>query len=110
MKKYNLTDFVRGWFVGDFEPSLIKTQDVEVAVQKFKKGDIEKCHCHKIATEITVIVHGRVRMNEKIYCSGDIIEILPNTYTDFEALEDTVTTVVKYPGAINDKYLKEEQC
>ena len=30
-----------------------------------------------------------------------------NEATDFEALEDTVNTVVKFPGASNDKYLGE---
>ena len=33
--------------------------------------------------------------------------IEPNEATDFEALEDTTNTVVKFPGASNDKYLGE---
>lgn len=107
MKKSNINDFVRGWFVGGFEPSLYKTTDVEVAVQHFKKGDIELSHCHKIATEITVIISGKVRMKGKEYLAGDIVYIEPGVYTDFEALEDTVTTVVKLPGALNDKYLEK---
>jgi hypothetical protein len=40
------------------------------------------------------------------YIAGDIIRIAPGVYTDFHALEDTVTTVVKLPGALNDKYLE----
>ncbi len=107
MKKYNVEDFVRGWFVGGFEPTLYKTTDVEVAVQYFKKGDKEVSHCHKIATEITVIVSGKARMKGSILNAGDILRIEPNEFTDFEALEDTVTTVVKLPGALNDKYLEE---
>lgn len=107
MKKSILNDFVRGWFVGGFEPSLYNTTDVEVAVQRFVKGDREPSHCHKIATEITVIVKGRARMNDEILEEGDIMTIPPGEYTDFEALADTVTTVVKLPGALNDKYLKQ---
>lgn len=95
---------VKGWFVGDFKPTLIKTQQVEVAVKQYCKGDLEGRHHHKIATEITVIVSGRVRMNGVEYVKGDIIVIEPNESTDFEALEDAVTTVVKYPGATDDKY------
>jgi len=34
--------------------------------------------------------------------------IEPNDATDFCALTDTMTTVVKLPGANNDKYLVEE--
>lgn len=107
MDKYNIDDFLRGWFVGGFEPTLYKTTDVEVAVQRFNKGDKEASHCHKVATEITVIVSGKARMKGHILAAGDILRIEPGEFTDFEALEDTVTTVVKLPGALNDKYLEE---
>ena len=102
-----LDDMVKGWFVGNFEPTLVKTNDVEVAVKSYVKGDAEDNHYHKIATEITVIVSGKVKMNNVVYNKGDIITIEPNESTDFEALEDTVCTVVKYPGASKDKYLGE---
>ena len=106
MDKYNLKDFTRGWFVGGFEPSLYNTTDVEVAVQFFTKGEKEVKHCHKIATEITVIVSGKVIMNGITFSAGDIVRILPGEFTDFEALDDTTTAVVKLPGALNDKYLE----
>lgn len=107
MKVAKLEDMVKGWFVGNFDPTLIKTNDVEVAVKEYKKGDYEEKHYHKIATEITVIVSGKVKMNGIEYSKGDIIVIEPNEATDFEALEDTVNTVVKFPGANDDKYLGE---
>lgn len=107
MKVAKLDDMIKGWFVGSFEPTLLNTNDVEVAVKKYKKGDSEDKHYHKIATEITVIVSGRVKMNGVVYVQGDIIVIEPNEATNFEALEDTVNTVVKFPGASNDKYLGE---
>jgi hypothetical protein len=55
----------------------------------------------------TAISSGRVRMNGSEYVKGDIIVIEPNQSTDFEVLEDTITTVVKFPGANNDKYMGE---
>lgn len=106
MKVANLHEMVKGWFVGNFEPTLIKTNDVEVAVKEYKKGDYESAHYHKIATELTVIVSGKVKMFDTIYVKGDIVVVEPMDVTDFEALEDTVCTVVKYPGASNDKYLE----
>jgi len=109
MKVAKLEDMVKGWFVGNFDPTLIKTNDVEVAVKEYKKGDYEEKHHHKIATEITVIVSGKVRMNGVEYFKGDIIVIEPNEATDFEALEDTVNTIVKFPGASHDKYLGESR-
>jgi mannose-6-phosphate isomerase-like protein (cupin superfamily) len=105
MKKFVLSEMTKGWFVGDFSPTIIKTQDVEIAVKHYQRGDNESRHHHKIATEITVIVSGKVRMNRDIYISGDILMIEPGESTDFEVLEETTTVVVKYPGAQNDKYM-----
>ncbi len=107
MDKANLEQFVRGWIVGGFEPTLFNTTDVEFAIQEFKKGDKEVSHCHKIATEITVIVLGKALMKGVILNKGDIVKISPGEYTDFEALENTITAVIKLPGALNDKYLEE---
>ena len=39
MKKAKLSDMKGGWFIGNFEPSLYKTNDCEVAVKTYKKGD-----------------------------------------------------------------------
>lgn len=104
MKKYTLDLMTKGWFVGNFEPTLIKTESVEVAVKEYKKGEYESKHHHRIATEITVIVVGTVRMNGVEFKKGDIVIIEPGEATDFEVIEDCITTVVKYPGASNDKY------
>lgn len=109
MKTANLKDMLKGWFVGNFEPTLIKTNDVEIAVKEYNCGDFEKKHYHKKATEITVITQGRVEMNGIEYKKGDIIIIEPNEATDFKCLEDgTQNVVVKFPGANNDKYILEE--
>ena len=107
MKSARLDDMVKGWFVGNFEPTLYKTNDCEVAVKSYRRGDCEKKHYHKIATEITVIVKGRVRMFEQEFAEGDIIVVAPGEATAFEALEDSVNVVVKLPGVNNDKYEEE---
>ena len=105
MKIHKLKDMVKGWFVGNFEPSLFKTDLVEVGVKEYKAGDKEPLHYHKVATEITVIVKGMVIMNGTLYNSGDIITIEPGESTNFEALSDTITTVVKLPCVKDDKYI-----
>lgn len=107
MKKYLLGEMKRGWFIGDFTPTILKTQAVEVAVKQYEKGDCEDRHYHKIATEITVIIHGKVRMNGQIYGAGDILVIEPQESVDFEVLENVTTVVVKCPGVQNDKFLGE---
>jgi quercetin dioxygenase-like cupin family protein len=109
MKSARLEDMVKGWFVGKFEPTLLSTTDCEVAVKSYKKGDKEESHYHKIATEITVILQGRARMAGREWSDGDIVLLSPGEETDFEALTDLVTVVVKHPGASNDKYLSAQK-
>lgn len=109
MKKARLEEMVKGWFVGNFEPSLYKTNAVEVAVKRYRAGDHETAHYHKIATELTVVTKGKVRMNGIEYGEGDIIVIEAKDITDFEALTDAENVVVKIPGANNDKYIVEEE-
>ena len=105
MKSYKLSDLKGGWIVGGFEPTVYSTQDCEVAVKYYKAGDHEGAHFHKIATEITCIVSGEVIMCDKRWTAGDVIVLSPGDITAFEALTDAVTTVVKLPGALNDKYI-----
>lgn len=105
MKKHQLANMLGGWFIGDFEPSLLPSSDFEVAVKYYQAGDIEASHVHKIAKEFTVIVDGEVKMNNQVYKSGDIVQIEPGEFTDFEALTKTITVVVKTPSIKNDKYL-----
>ncbi len=108
MKTARLNDMIKGWFVGNFEPTLYRTNDCEVAVKRYLKGDCEKKHHHKIATEITVIVKGRVRMFNQEFSEGDIIVVEPGDATAFVAMEDCVNVVVKLPSANNDKYEVED--
>lgn len=108
MKVEKLEDMKKGWFVGNFVPSLYKTNDCEVGIKKYKKGDKESKHYHKIATEITVIVKGRVRMFNQEFGEGDMVVVEPGEETEFEALEDSMNVVVKLPGVNNDKYETEE--
>jgi quercetin dioxygenase-like cupin family protein len=93
-----------GWFVGDFAPTVFKTDQFEVGLKYYKKGDYEDRHVHKIAAEITVIVTGHARMNDKNFETGDIIVLEPGESMDFAALTDCSTLVVKLPSVKNDKY------
>ncbi|WP_430254235.1 cupin domain-containing protein [Neorhizobium sp. DAR64872/K0K18] len=102
---YNLDDMIGGWFVGDFDPSVVKTDAFEVGVKSYKAGDRDARHYHKIAKEITLVVSGRVRMLDREWDEGSFIVIEPGTVNEFEALTDATLTVVKIPSATDDKFL-----
>lgn len=105
MRHERLEAMDRGWFVGDFAPTAFQTDACEVAIKHYAKGAHEAAHVHRLATEITAIVTGSVRMMGREWSAGDILVIEPGETTDFLALTDTVTVVVKSPSAPQDKYL-----
>jgi hypothetical protein len=100
----NLRDFKGGWFVGDFEPALVKTPGFEVGVKYYRKGDTESEHVHRVAWEITAVVSGSVQLNGKVLGPGDLILVKPAESVRFLALEDSATVIVKCPSVPGDKY------
>ncbi|ASJ88601.1 cupin domain-containing protein [Pseudomonas aeruginosa] len=105
MNTANLKDMVKGWFVGGFNPTAYSTEACEVGVKNYKQGDSEGAHYHKVATEITLVLSGKVTMRDQVWEAGDIIVLEPGEVTAFEAMTDATTVVVKVPGALNDKYV-----
>jgi hypothetical protein len=104
MKTTSLSCMERGWFVGKFYPSAYSHDNAEVAIKKYAEGDFESVHHHRIATEITVVISGKIKMQGLIFSKNDIIVIEPYEATDFLAIEDSILSVVKIPGVLNDKY------
>lgn len=104
MEKHNLNEMVGGWFIGDFEPSVINTSDFEVSVKRYLAGQSEERHLHKVATEVTTVISGEIEMNKVKFSAGDIVTIHPGESTDFLSLTDSTTVVVKTPSVLGDKY------
>lgn len=104
MKKYKLENFIKGWVIGDFNPSVFQTKNFEVAVKKYKKGDCDEVHFHKEADEFAIIISGVFKLNNNILKEGDVVWIERKETVDFLCLEDGHTTVIKIPSVKNDKY------
>jgi quercetin dioxygenase-like cupin family protein len=104
MKIARLADMKGGWFAGNFEPTLLRTGAFEAACKYYPAGAVEARHVHRVATEITLVASGSVRMNGHVIGAGGIVVLEPDEPADFEALEDTITMVVKVPSVPDDKY------
>jgi hypothetical protein len=102
IEKFRIEDFKKGWFIGDFEPSLLKS-NIEVAFQKHKKGDIIYPHYHRMGREYTLIVKGKEIINGIEYGEGDIFVIEPYTVAEIEILQDLEVVVVKEYSGSYDK-------
>lgn len=109
MKVYELDDMTGGWFVGDFAPNVMDSKDLEVGIKRYTAGTVDKAHYHKIGTEITAVVTGKVEMNGETFGPGKIIYLEPGTVSKFRAIEDSIIAVVKTPSAPDDKYLVEDE-
>ena len=106
MPKFDkLEDMHRGWFIGDFEPSIYRTDGFEVGVLTHPKGEEWPAHYHKEAIEINVLIEGRMKIAGRIIEPGDIFTFLPYDIAVPEFLEDCKIVCVKTPSIPTDKYV-----
>lgn len=100
-----LCEMVRGWCIGDFEPSIIRTKDFELGILKHKKNEVWPRHYHKIATEYNILLSGSMWVCGEELLSGDIFVIHPNDISEPKFHEDCVIVCIKIPSVPGDKYL-----
>jgi quercetin dioxygenase-like cupin family protein len=109
MKIFKVKDFKGGWILGNFEPTLFKTSDFEVAIHSYKKGYKSDHHYHKIGTEYNVVLSGEceVRDEMEIYTKmrpGDGWIYRPGEKSDVKFTKKTKLLIVKTPSIPSDKY------
>jgi len=105
MKTYRINDMVGGWFIGDFEPSILRTDAFEVGYKVHPKGEIWDTHFHKEATEYNLLVQGRMRICNETLSSGTIFIISKGEVVSPVFETDCHIICVKVPSVIGDKYI-----
>jgi quercetin dioxygenase-like cupin family protein len=104
MIKKNINEFFRGWFIGNFEPSVLKTDQFEVGLLIHKKGEVWPAHYHKVGTEYNVLISGSMTVCGQDIAPGDVFVIEPNEIADPIFHEDCSLICVKLPSLPGDKY------
>jgi hypothetical protein len=104
----DIKNMFRGWFIGDFEPSILKSKDFEVAILFHPKGEKWPKHFHKEAVEINVLITGKMIINGELLLPGNIFLIEKNEIADPDFLEDCTIVCVKTPSIPGDKYEVKE--
>ena len=97
-------DFIRGWIIGDFSPSIYTSKDIEVGVHYFKKGDKGDGHYHKLQIEYNYLIYGLAKTCNQELKQGDFFIYDPMDKADVEYLEDSALLVIKLPATKDDKY------
>lgn len=105
MKVGNISNTHRGWVIGDFEPSLLRTKNFEVGILKHPKGEIWAPHYHKVATEYNILISGTMRLCGVDLVPGNTFILEPNEVADPIFYEDCTIVCVKVPSDTKDKYL-----
>jgi hypothetical protein len=105
MIRDHLSRYTGGWFVGDFEPCLTRSPDVEVSIKSFGQGEVEPLHHQSIAIEITAVISGTCRIGSEVLNAGDLVLIPAMESADFEALTDVTLVAIKMPSLPSDKVL-----
>lgn len=103
MEVRDIDEFTKGWFIGNFEPTMLKTLEFEVGVKFFLEGDTEPLHKQLIAIEFTVVISGEIRINGTKFTRGQIIKIDPEEPADFLALTDASLLCLKTPSIPSDR-------
>ena len=104
MKKANLKDMQRGWFIGDFDPAVLKTKAFEVGVLTHKKDERWPLHYHSIATEYNVMLSGSMSICGERIEAGTIFTIDTGEIAEPIFHEDCTILCVKVPSIKGDKY------
>lgn len=104
MEIFSIEDMKGGWFIGDFNPSVYRTEDFEVCFKSHYKGEKWPKHYHKEALEINYLVRGSMTIQDKLLKPGDIFVINKNEVSDPVFHEDCEVVVIKTPSVTGDKY------
>ena len=102
-KKFQVDQFHQGWLIGAFSPSLVRTKEFEIGIKRFSLGQSEPCHFQKIASEITIVIEGRILLAGQECGPGEGVLIPPGVHGTFESLSPSLVIAVKIPSAPQDK-------
>jgi hypothetical protein len=109
VKIAKLSQFIGGWFIGNFDPAIVKTETFEACVKRYKAGSSEATHFQRVAWEVTVVVDGKCMLGGQELSSGDIVKLEPLESASFEAITDCIVVAIKSPSMPADKVIGEVQ-
>ena len=100
----NIDQYFKGWFVGDFFPSIYRNTSFEIGHHKHQKGEPTYPHYHKVTTELNYIIKGELKVSGQILREGDMWIYEANEVSDVEFLSDVELIVIRWPSVPSDKY------
>jgi len=104
MRTDRIENAKNGWMVGMFDGAILQS-NFEVCYKSLSAKKIMESHYHKLSTELTFIISGKMVVNGETLEDGDIFIIEPNETLECEVVEDTKIVVVKDKSYPSDKHI-----
>lgn len=95
--------YMRGWLIGNFEPSIVKTPDYEIGLLTHGKGEQWGFHYHKDTIEFNILLSGHFLLNNIPISAGTVFVINKNIIACPKFLEQCKILCVKIPSVPGDK-------
>lgn len=109
MKIFDPSIMLRGWYVGDFEPSAYRTKEFEVSVMRHSKGEEWPTHYHERSTEINYLLEGEMTIQGSHLKAPTIFVLEPGELADPTFHTDVRLVVIKTPSAPGDKIIVSKE-
>ena len=105
MKVSRLDNYEGNWIVGNFYPTLVASDQIEISIRYMNKYSYEGFYYRERDTVNIVILDGCIRSNNHEYFSGEILTIPPGELHDLLPLQDSRVLFIKSPGGGGDKHI-----
>ena len=101
--KSTISQFHRGWILGNFFPTLLKTDKIEVGILSHKANEIWPYHIHDYSDEYNYVYSGEMTVNDQFYKTGDGFFIPKGHPAVPQFKTDCLVICVKIPSIPTDK-------
>lgn len=110
----NLKNMVGGWFIGDFNPAVLRTKDFEAGIKYHPKGEKWPKHWHAEANEYNVLIKGFMTIqigdddddeNFHLLSPNDIFIIEKGEIAEPYFLTNCTVVTIKVPSVPGDKHV-----
>lgn len=103
MEILDVNNIVRGWFVGNFDNTLYKTDACEVAYKYHFSGEDWPAHFHEHSDEINYLVTGQMEINGQKMEAPCVFIIRKGEVAKPRFITAVTLIVVRVPGIPHDK-------
>ena len=103
--KIDISQYTRGWLIGDFIPSIEINKEAEIAYLQHEKLSKWDYHYHKESIEINILVKGSEEINGIIYRENDLFIIDKNIIACPIFSDNCDIICIKIPSVPKDKYI-----